>query len=109
MQPSTSRITIVRMNVAKSEFTSSTPTFAKIAVNAANVAESSAQNCHESVRDFIPLSAPVLFGVELGYFARPSAVARCFRSTGKVCFANATTGAGSLLDASALNLAMSLW
>ena len=39
-------MTIVRMNVAKSELTFSTPNFAKIAVSAAKVAESKAQNCH---------------------------------------------------------------
>ena len=33
------------MKVAKSEATSATPTLAKIAVSAANAADSSAQNC----------------------------------------------------------------
>ncbi len=40
-------MTIVRMNVAKSELTFSTPTFAKIAVSAANVADRTAQSCHD--------------------------------------------------------------
>jgi len=39
-------MTTVRMKVAKSELTFSTPTLAKIAVKAANTAESTAQNCH---------------------------------------------------------------
>jgi hypothetical protein len=40
-------MTTVRMNVAKSELTLSTPTFAKMAVNAANTAESAAHNCQD--------------------------------------------------------------
>ena len=40
-------MTKVRMNVAKSELTFSTPTLAKIAVSAANTAESTAQICQE--------------------------------------------------------------
>src|SRR5580704_9469835 len=39
--------TMVRMKVARSELTFSTPTFAKIAVRAANTADSTAQNCHD--------------------------------------------------------------
>jgi hypothetical protein len=42
-------MTIVLKNVAKSAFTSPTPTLAKIAVRAANTAESSAQNCHDVI------------------------------------------------------------
>jgi hypothetical protein len=43
----------VRIKVAKCELTFSIPIFAKIAVRAANPAESSAQNTHESSRFFI--------------------------------------------------------
>src|SRR5262245_31840848 len=43
MAPSTATITRVRMKVARSELMFSTPTLAKIAVNAANAADSSAQ------------------------------------------------------------------
>ena len=39
----------MRMSVAKSELTFSTPTLAKIAVSAAKAADASAQNCHEPV------------------------------------------------------------
>ena len=39
--------TMVRMKVARSELTFSTPTFAKIAVSAANTADSTAQNCQD--------------------------------------------------------------
>ena len=42
-------ITIVRTNVAKSEFIPLIPTLAKIAVRAAKIAESNAQNCHAEV------------------------------------------------------------
>src|SRR6266481_780292 len=49
----TSRMTMVRINVAKSELTFSIPIFAKMAVRAANPAESSAQNTQESRRFFI--------------------------------------------------------
>jgi hypothetical protein len=35
------------MNVARSGGTSSTPIFAKIAVNAAKTADNTAQNCHD--------------------------------------------------------------
>ena len=49
----TNRITAVRTGVAKSELTFSMPTFAKIAVRAANPAESSAQNTQESDKFFI--------------------------------------------------------
>ena len=38
---------MVRMKVARSELTFSTPTLAKIAVSAANTADSTAQNCHD--------------------------------------------------------------
>jgi hypothetical protein len=38
---------MVRMKVARSGLMSSTPTFAKIAVNAANIADSTAQTCQE--------------------------------------------------------------
>jgi hypothetical protein len=41
-------MTMVRINVAKSELTFSIPIFAKIAVKAAKPAESSAQNTQES-------------------------------------------------------------
>src|SRR5882724_3031722 len=37
----------VRMKVARSGLMSSTPTFAKIAVSAANTADSTAQTCHD--------------------------------------------------------------
>jgi hypothetical protein len=37
----------VRMKVARSELMFSTPTFAKIAVNAAKTADASAQNCQD--------------------------------------------------------------
>jgi hypothetical protein len=47
MKASVIRMTMVRMKVAKSELMFSTPTFAKIAVNAANTADMTAQNCHE--------------------------------------------------------------
>src|SRR5205807_1001825 len=47
----TNRITIVRMKVAKSELTFSTPTFAKIAVSAAKPAESNAQTCQDQMLD----------------------------------------------------------
>jgi|1186.fasta_scaffold92615_1 hypothetical protein len=40
------------MNVAKSELMFSTPILAKIAVNAANIAESKAQTCQLAVIDF---------------------------------------------------------
>ena len=40
-------MTTARMKVAKSELTFSTPILAKMAVNAAKVADSSAQSCHE--------------------------------------------------------------
>ena len=45
------------MNVATSGLTSSTPTLAKIAVNAANTADSKAQNCqtHRHHRSSLPL------------------------------------------------------
>lgn len=39
---------MVRMNVAKSELTFATPTFAKIAVSAANTADMTAQNCQDN-------------------------------------------------------------
>ena len=44
---------MVRMKVAKSEPTFSTPTLAKIAVSAANAADSRAHSCHDESRDFI--------------------------------------------------------
>ena len=44
------------MKVAKSELTFSTPTLAKIAVNAANAADMEAQNCHDENRFFIVLT-----------------------------------------------------
>ena len=43
-------MTTVRMKVAKSALTFSTPTFAKIAVRAANTADSTAQSCHVEVK-----------------------------------------------------------
>src|SRR3974390_1008951 len=50
--------TIVRMKVAMSELISSTPTLAKIAVSAANTAESTAQNCQDDrVSGFMELSS----------------------------------------------------
>src|SRR5690606_13721078 len=51
------RMTMVRTKVAKSELTFSTPTLAKIAVNAANAADNKAQKSHESNGDdmtFVP-------------------------------------------------------
>src|SRR6266702_5934134 len=51
--PSAHRITMVLTNVAKSELTFSMPTFAKMAVSAANPAERTAQSCQESSADFI--------------------------------------------------------
>ena len=42
---------MVRMKVARSEFTFSTPTLAKIAVRAANTAERTAQNCQANDHD----------------------------------------------------------
>src|SRR6266487_5678701 len=51
--PSAHRITMVRTNVAKSEFTFSTPIFAKMAVSAANPADRTAQSCQETSADFI--------------------------------------------------------
>src|SRR3954465_11274067 len=53
MAPSASRITMVRMRVARSELTFSTPILAKMAVRAANAAESSAQSCQEVRADCI--------------------------------------------------------
>ena len=53
MAPAAQRITIVRMKVAKSEPTFSTPTLAKIAVSAANAAERTAQNCQDEERFFM--------------------------------------------------------
>src|SRR5882757_3886859 len=52
----TSRMTMVRINVAKSELTFSIPIFAKMAVRAANPAESSAQNTQVRRRFFIKVS-----------------------------------------------------
>src|SRR5690606_31041584 len=49
----TSSMTAVRISVAKSELTFSTPTLAKMAVRAAKPAESSAQNCHEEKERFM--------------------------------------------------------
>ncbi|WP_312948964.1 hypothetical protein [Agrobacterium sp.] len=46
-------MTMVRMNVAKSELTFSTPILAKIAVKAAKAADSNAYNGHEATRLFI--------------------------------------------------------
>jgi hypothetical protein len=46
-------MTIVRMKVAKSGLTLSTPTLAKIAVIAAKMAESAAQNCQVVSAPFI--------------------------------------------------------
>ena len=46
---------MVRIKVAKSEFTFSIPIFAKMAVSAAKAAESSAQNVHESAKFFIAI------------------------------------------------------
>ena len=54
MTASTIRMTTVRMNVAKSESTFSTPTLAKIAVSAANAAERTAQTCHVPVMIRLP-------------------------------------------------------
>jgi len=51
MAASTKTITTVRMRVARSELTFSTPIFAKRAVRAAKAAESSAQSCHEEKVD----------------------------------------------------------
>jgi hypothetical protein len=49
----------VRMKVARSAGTSSTPTFAKIAVSAAKIAESTAQNCHDEANaEFIGITLP---------------------------------------------------
>ncbi len=42
---------MVRMKVAKSALTFSMPILAKIAVSAANAADSSAQNCQENDQD----------------------------------------------------------
>jgi hypothetical protein len=41
---------MVRMKVAKSELTFSTPTFAKIAVSAAKIADGTAHACQEENR-----------------------------------------------------------
>ena len=49
------RITIVLKKVAKSELTFSIPIFAKIAVSAAKIADSNAQNCQEEIVSFIGL------------------------------------------------------
>ncbi|MBK8211810.1 MAG: hypothetical protein IPK78_19560 [Rhodospirillales bacterium] len=49
-------MTTVRMKVANSESTVSTPTLAKMAVSAANIADSSAQSCHESESRFMTSS-----------------------------------------------------
>jgi hypothetical protein len=46
-------MTMVRMNVAKSELTFSTPILAKIAVKAAKAADSNAQKGHDAKRLFI--------------------------------------------------------
>jgi hypothetical protein len=43
--------TTVRIKVARSEFTFSTPTLTKIAVNAANAADSTAQSSQERDHD----------------------------------------------------------
>src|SRR5262245_7166322 len=53
MSASVARITMVRMNVAKSALTFSTPTLAKIAVSAANTADSTAHSCHDDVTPFM--------------------------------------------------------
>ena len=53
ISPANSRMTTVRTNVAKSELTFSMPTFAKMAVRAANAADSKAQNTQESIRFFM--------------------------------------------------------
>ena len=47
--PAASRMTMVRMNVAKSELTFSIPTLAKIAVSAAKPADSNAQSCQLAI------------------------------------------------------------
>src|SRR4051812_11476270 len=51
--PAASRITMVRMKVAKSELTFSMPILAKIAVSAAKPADSSAQNGQVSMTFFM--------------------------------------------------------
>lgn len=50
---STGTITSVRISVAKSLLTRSTPSFPRMAVRAANRAESRAQPCHGSVFNMI--------------------------------------------------------
>src|SRR4051794_22738106 len=47
MSATVTRITQVRMKVARSELMCSTPTLAKMAVSAANTADSTAQSCQE--------------------------------------------------------------
>jgi|GEM_PF-5151432 hypothetical protein len=53
IRPAAQKMTMVRMNVAKSELTFSTPILAKIAVKAAKAADSNAYNGHEATRLFI--------------------------------------------------------
>lgn len=51
--PSTSKMTTVLISVAKSELMVSMPTLAKIAVSAANVADSMAQNFQGYAAEFM--------------------------------------------------------
>lgn len=50
MKASVAKITTVRMKVAKSAFTFSTPTLANIAVRAAKIADRIAHNCQVEVK-----------------------------------------------------------
>ena len=61
INPKTATTTIVRMKVARSEFTFSTPILANIAVSAANTADSTAQSCHdEKALAFMASDPPLL-------------------------------------------------
>jgi hypothetical protein len=55
------RMTTVRMNVARSEPMFSTPIFVKIAVRAANTADSSAHSCQDSSVMHFPLPLAASF------------------------------------------------
>jgi hypothetical protein len=57
MPPSTTRITMVRMKVAKSELICSMPILAKMAVKAAKTAESRAQKGHDRRMGFTVASS----------------------------------------------------
>jgi hypothetical protein len=57
MNARTKRMIMVRMKVAKSELISRIPTFAKIAVNAANIADSTAHICHDAKMFFMLISS----------------------------------------------------